>query len=225
MKNKKYAAFTLIELLVVIAIIGTLSTIMVVVFQGAQKNGRDRQRMSDLAQIAAALELYKSRYGYYPKEDAPACDSSMGASASYPCNLSCTSNCDWDATSDLRDLITSGILASIPKDPINKKVGSIQYLYYIEFDKGGSGQGVPSCPWTTTESCRYGMQTLLENGIKQNGSRGTCIYTIMGGAGLTDQGGGYGSGTDGYISFSPLDCVGSHTPDIWGTTPADCCKQ
>jgi len=59
--------FTLIELLVVISIIGILASLTLVSFSGAQKQTRDTQRRSDLAQYRNALESYAaSNVGMYP---------------------------------------------------------------------------------------------------------------------------------------------------------------
>ena len=66
-KNKKYEkAFTLIELLVVIAIIALLASIVLVALGSARLKGRMAQRIANLHQIAAALELYNSDNGGYP---------------------------------------------------------------------------------------------------------------------------------------------------------------
>src|SRR4030042_766547 len=60
--------FTLIELLVVISIIGILAGMVVVSFTSSQKQARDTQRKSDLAQYRTALEAYANRSnGLYPE--------------------------------------------------------------------------------------------------------------------------------------------------------------
>src|SRR3989344_8961334 len=58
--------FTLIELLVVIAIISILAALLMANFVGIRQRGRDAQRKSDLRQLQAALELYRSDNGDYP---------------------------------------------------------------------------------------------------------------------------------------------------------------
>ena len=55
-KSKK--GFTLVELLVVIAIIGILSSVVLVSLNSARVKARDARRVSDLHQIALALENY-----------------------------------------------------------------------------------------------------------------------------------------------------------------------
>jgi prepilin-type N-terminal cleavage/methylation domain-containing protein len=61
------SAFTLIELLVVISIIGILAGMVVVSFTSSQKQARDTQRKSDLAQYRTTLEGYANRTnGLYP---------------------------------------------------------------------------------------------------------------------------------------------------------------
>lgn len=58
--------FTLIELLVVIAVIGLLTSFLVANFVGVRERARDGQRKSDLRNIQAALEIYRSDNGAYP---------------------------------------------------------------------------------------------------------------------------------------------------------------
>ena len=58
--------FTLVELLIVIAIIGVLTTLLMANFIGVRQRARDAQRKSDVRQIQAALELYRSDQGSYP---------------------------------------------------------------------------------------------------------------------------------------------------------------
>lgn len=65
--NKK--GFTLIEILVVIAIIGMLSALALISFTSARARGRDARRLSDLRQMATALELYNNDQNSYPDAD------------------------------------------------------------------------------------------------------------------------------------------------------------
>jgi prepilin-type N-terminal cleavage/methylation domain-containing protein len=63
--NKK--GFTLIELLVVIAITAILTSVMVPSLFSTKSKARDSKRISDLAQIQLALELYQDNNGgLYP---------------------------------------------------------------------------------------------------------------------------------------------------------------
>jgi type II secretion system protein G len=63
---KKTIGFTLIEILVVVTIIGLLTLIAVVSYSTFLKQARDAKRKSDLSQIAAALEMYRSNNDTYP---------------------------------------------------------------------------------------------------------------------------------------------------------------
>lgn len=62
-KNK---AFTLIELMVVVAIISILSAIVLGNLTQAKAKARDSKRVSDLAQIQLALEVFFDRCNAYP---------------------------------------------------------------------------------------------------------------------------------------------------------------
>jgi len=79
--------FTLIELLVVIAIIGILSAVVLASLNSAREKSRDARRISDLKQLALALELY------------------FDSSTTYP----------WG--SDLSDIVNEGFIAAVPTDP------------------------------------------------------------------------------------------------------------
>lgn len=59
--------FTLIELLVVIAIIGILATIILVSLGTARRRARDARRISDVRQIALALQLFREDNTAYPQ--------------------------------------------------------------------------------------------------------------------------------------------------------------
>jgi type II secretion system protein G len=72
--------FTLIELLIAIAIISILSGMLMVNFIGQRERVRDGRRKSDLRQIQAALEFYRSDNGSYPASTVftvPGCDHSF----------------------------------------------------------------------------------------------------------------------------------------------------
>jgi len=58
--------FTLIELLIVVAIIGVLATLLMANFVGVRQRARDAQRKSDIRQIQAALEIFRSDSSSYP---------------------------------------------------------------------------------------------------------------------------------------------------------------
>ncbi len=60
------SGFTLIELLVVIAIISLLSAIALVALQSSRQKGRDVKRLSDMTQMATAMELYFNTHKGYP---------------------------------------------------------------------------------------------------------------------------------------------------------------
>lgn len=67
MHREKIKGFTLIELLVVIAIIGLLASIVLVSLNTARQKARDTRRLSDIRQVALALELYTdNNNGVYP---------------------------------------------------------------------------------------------------------------------------------------------------------------
>ncbi len=58
--------FTLIEVIVVIAIISILLSVVLFAIVQARKDGRDKKRVSDLANIELALTLYKEKNRDYP---------------------------------------------------------------------------------------------------------------------------------------------------------------
>ena len=67
MKNTK-RAFTLIELLVVIAIIGFITSVVMASLISAQRDARDKRRVSDLKQLQTALELYHTDNQMFPTQ-------------------------------------------------------------------------------------------------------------------------------------------------------------
>jgi type II secretion system protein G len=97
MMNKN--GFTLIELLVVISIISLLSSVVLASLNDARGKARDAQRIQQLKQVQAALELYYSENGEYPSGN--------------PQGM-----CLGWAT-PLTPLVSGGFLGEIPLDPTN----------------------------------------------------------------------------------------------------------
>ncbi len=60
------AGFTLIEILVVVTIIVLMTATAVVTYSAFLKQSRDTKRKSDLSQISAAVEMYRSTNDTYP---------------------------------------------------------------------------------------------------------------------------------------------------------------
>ena len=63
---RKIKGFTLIEILVVVTIISLLTSAAVVSYTQLGKQSRDARRKTDLEQIRAAIEMYRSNNNYYP---------------------------------------------------------------------------------------------------------------------------------------------------------------
>ena len=102
---KRTNGFTLIELLVVIAIIGLLTSFLVANFVGVKERARDAQRKSDLRQIQAALEIFRSDKGSYPST----------STILNPCGTSWT-----DGSTYMQD---------VPCDPLNTGESVYTYTY------------------------------------------------------------------------------------------------
>jgi len=113
MKNKKQKGFSLVELLVVIAIIGILSTLAVIYLGGASEKARDSKRIDDITKLANAMELYKQETGTY---------------------LSGYNNClatGLGFRTDLKPLVTQGLIGEIPCDPVEETFGHGSTYYYF----------------------------------------------------------------------------------------------
>ena len=147
--RKSQKGFTLIELLVVIAIIGLLTSFLVANFVGVKERARDAQRKSDLRQIQAALEIYRSDKGSYPL-------TSMIANP-------CTPGTSWtDGSTYMQD---------VPCDPLNTE----EFVYTYTYDCKGPDTGtycLVACLENTSDSqkdsandpkCTSGVSFTLKN--------------------------------------------------------------
>ena len=108
-KRKRQKGFTLIELLVVIAIIGILATIVLVSLNTARQKARDVRRVSDMRQVALALEMYYDDH----------------TSTGYP---GTNGSNQWTAMDTA--LEGGGYMSSVPTDP-----GTGTYEYWVAADK------------------------------------------------------------------------------------------
>lgn len=110
MNQKK--GFTLIELLVVIAVIGLLSLLTVISLGQKREQMRDTQRLSNLRDIQAHLELYFVNHNEYPIIAAPG--KPLGQM-----DTACLSNSGFAPEN-----CPEAIMKNIPKDP-----SDYQYMY------------------------------------------------------------------------------------------------
>lgn len=132
--------FTLIELLVVIAILGILAAIVLIAVDPATQmaRARDSERRTAMNSLSTALDTYYLVHGKYPPETQ--CDSSIGTSGSM-CPPSSPQS-GWNTSSDFyQAMMNSGIVKSMPVDPINDGV------YYYRYEpktrtSGGCGPGL-----------------------------------------------------------------------------------
>ncbi len=61
-------AYTLIEMLMVVAIIGVLASSIIIGLGASRASARDARRITDLKNVQVVLELYYSKYGFYPRQ-------------------------------------------------------------------------------------------------------------------------------------------------------------
>lgn len=110
------AGFTLIELLVVIAIIGILASFLLVNFVGVRERARDAQRKSDIKQIQAALEFYRSDNQTYPPNLATLTSGTTKYLNSLPSDPSSTPDYDYVRSSSSKYCLQACLENSQDKD-------------------------------------------------------------------------------------------------------------
>lgn len=152
--------FTLIELLIVIAIIGVLSTLLMANFIGVRQRARDAQRKSDLRQVQAALEIYRSDIGSYPI-----------TLATCTCNsAACLGNVGLSNVADC----TNTYMQKIPKDPSGGSIGYNSGNYYYSSDgttytlgtcleNSGDSQSTDTNPLSSDNGCISKTYYVLNN--------------------------------------------------------------
>ncbi|MFH1457212.1 MAG: prepilin-type N-terminal cleavage/methylation domain-containing protein [Patescibacteria group bacterium] len=115
-KFRDYSGFTLIELLVVISIVGFLLISVIFSFDIIKEKTRDAKRMSDLKQMYKALNMYLD-------------ESASGGR--YP-NTNGLFYCFHDLQSGLDSALLNdtGLLVTIPKDPLNIQRADVPYGCY-----------------------------------------------------------------------------------------------
>lgn len=116
--------FTLIELLVVIAIIGLLASTVFTSLGSARAKARDARRMSDMNEIAKALDLYYAQNGSYP---VVATWSSYGNSVN---GGACGVGGGTSGAGGYIPNLAPTYLAQLPVDPSGNTAGCSGYLYY-----------------------------------------------------------------------------------------------
>lgn len=126
--HKYKKGFTLIEMLIVIVIIGILAAALVPRLQSVQSRARDTERKADLNQILNGLHIYKLDNGSYPTP---------------PGGLWYFYVYSYQLTTGSRISQLSGILTSVPRDPINASINTrlawwYSYAYWNVYTPGNS---------------------------------------------------------------------------------------
>jgi len=125
---KRNRGFTLIELLVVIAIIGILSSVVLASLNSARLKSRDARRISDMAQLQIAMELFFDSCRTYPS-----------SSEALPTIALTNSSCPGSET--LGDYI-----AAIPSEPVASRQSYLYLSNGTTYCVGADMEGTPPIP-------------------------------------------------------------------------------
>ncbi|MFH0818572.1 MAG: type II secretion system protein [Patescibacteria group bacterium] len=192
-QNKKNG-FTIIELLIVVSIIALLITLSIVEYSSYTVKARDAQRLSSVEAIQNALALYYQDNGKYPASD-----------------LSGTYSSNYGTWSDLTNPISLAsklypYIELLPVDPINKLVGSINYLLYYDANSGDDFQ-------------TYGLMVAMEspsNYHYASDDLGFDSWTIVG------KGNYYEVGQQPYLCNYASGYTGGNRRWLYGGSPLVC---
>ncbi|MBM2820421.1 MAG: Type secretion system protein [Candidatus Berkelbacteria bacterium] len=142
--------FTLIEIMVVVFIIALMTTIIIVAFSYPRQNARDLRRISDLNEVAAAINRYYLDNGHFPGENY---DGTCGENCWYP--LSKIRYYDMvNFTLDTETQLSTSYLDRVPQDPLfqtSQHDGSLSWedvtnsVWGYRFTCWGGG--VSECRW------------------------------------------------------------------------------
>lgn len=113
LRTVQQRGFTIVELLIVIVVIGILAAITIVAYNGIQIRARDGQRVSDVATVQKAMELFYADQGRYPAPTAggaPTWDETWVRQASC---LSAGTYCGFTLTN------YTPVVSKLPNDPLD----------------------------------------------------------------------------------------------------------
>jgi general secretion pathway protein G len=135
--DSKRKGFTLIEVLVVSTIIAVMAAIGLVSYSSASRRSRDAKRKADIAQIQAALEMYRTDIGSYP--------TSIGG----------------NPITSLVILKNNGYIQNIPVDPVSTKsyyyeanaTFAYSYVLMAKFDGAVAPTDISCTPTTGYDYC------------------------------------------------------------------------
>jgi prepilin-type N-terminal cleavage/methylation domain-containing protein len=219
-------AFTLIELLVVIAIIAILAVVVVLTLNPAEmlRQARDANRLSDLATINSALNLYTTDQSgssgfslgnassvYLSLPDASSTCNNLGLATtspsgiSYACAVSTSSrninNLGWIPVN--LSLLSSGSpLGSLPIDPTNQSSSGLYYTYYTN----GQQFEVTSLFESQKNKIQYGQKPIVQNLPELNAVGSSLSINPL-------------FNPTGLVGYWPMDeGVGNLTQDLSGTS-------
>ncbi len=168
-RNLSKKGFTIIELLVVISIIGLLSSIVIVSLNAARATARDKQRISDLAQIQLALKLYQTQNGEFPCENPSNCSASVQTQSAN----------GRIGEGNYIDTLLIPYIGNVPMDP---KGPSPTYNYYIDPNQicgGNPNQIVIFAKTMETDTYKNANDTICTSWGGEGGAGNSDAYMII----------------------------------------------